>query len=161
MEDILAPLLAVLIMIGSSILGRISKQKKGESPPQQNKTLMDYGRELIKQIEQLDKGTLFPESTVSKSEQAETMQRINDPTDSFERNSQVNMKQEYTRSIQRSEKIERVIDRQTAPLQVERKSPKGFPINKRLSKKDLRQSIVMAEILGPPRAKQPHSPIKR
>lgn len=177
MEDIIAPLLAVLVMVGSSLLkARSQKTQSGQAPtrkPEEKKSFMEYGRELIKQIEEMSQDAA-PEKKAAPAPRQKTAPPIqadpkvaastaamNDQMERLRADLNVNTEKENRETIEQAKRIQRNIAKDDGPLQVERKTYKNVSIKKNLTPSGLQQSIVMAEVLGPPRAKKPHRPIHR
>ncbi|QSX07645.1 hypothetical protein J0B03_07325 [Alkalibacter rhizosphaerae] len=177
MEDIIAPLLAILVMVGSSLLrARSQKTQGGEAPtrqPEQKKSFMEYGRELIKQIEEMNQEATSEKKVAPapSQETAPTVQAdpraaastaaMNDQMERLRADLNVNTERENRETREQAKRIQRNIPKDDGPLQVERKTFKNVPIQKNLTPSGLQQSIVMAEVLGPPRAKKAHRPIHR
>lgn len=161
MEDIVGLLFTLLFIFGTSLLRGRREQKSGTAPPQK-RTFADFGRELIKQIEEMDKGPSTPAPSPKPKVEVRPVYQPQS-VQSAEGEIEVESIQAYLEKTGRMDPqpsldpVARPIIVNTKPLKVERASSKGLPIKRSLTQRELKQSIVMAEVLGPPRAKRPHA----
>lgn len=159
MEDLVGLLFTVLFIFGSSLLKGRKDQKNNPGTPQK-RTFADFGRELIKQIEALDQDSpapkVIPKVEVRPVYQPQTVQPAEGEieVESIQAYLEKNSRMDPQPSL---DPVARPIIVNTKPLKVERASSKGLPMKRNLTQRELKQSIVMAEVLGPPRAKRPHA----
>lgn len=156
----LAPLILLLLIL-VSVIAEVRSQSKGSASPsrsQKKRTLLDYGRELIKQIEALDqdKSSGKPISPVN-TEQKPKISR-NNQVDPLRANLDVNMDSQRRQLDQTAKMPDQNRVQKKVFLEEKRKPKVNLTLKKRLNKTGLRQSIIMAEVLGKPRSKQPYSP---
>lgn len=154
-----APLIVFLFIIISVFLEMRSQGKKtaSSSKAQTNRTFRDYARDLMKHLEALDrdessKKPISPVNTekktqVSRKDQVEPLRvDLDVKTDSQRRQF------DQPAKIMDQNRVQKKVF-----LEEKRKPKVNSTLKKRLNKTGLRQSIIMAEVLGPPRSKQPYS----
>lgn len=155
----------ILLMILGSIISEVRSQGKRSASPSKSKkkrTWMDYGRELVKQIESLDqdKSSNKPVSQVNTREKTQISR--NDPVKPKPLREEWDVNTD-SRRVQQNQSLN-MADQNRVQKKVfleEKRKPKvNSTLKKRLNKTGLRQSIIMAEVLGPPRSKQPYIPPK-
>jgi hypothetical protein len=161
MEDFITLVLTVLIVMGSSIWRARARQGGAKAP--QKRTFMDLGRELIKQIEELDQPNPAKRPAILEMLKDRTAPPKPDRmlvSDTQWEEVPASPPEEQPLPYTGISTVPAIVQ-VSEPLHVVRKASKELPIKNRLNKTGLQQSIIMAEVLGPPRAKQPHSPYKR
>jgi len=161
MEGFIVPLFSILVVLASSFLKRRDQNSNRKTEQQQKQSFFKMDREGIKQAEQVENQNTSPKNKATPVQTDERSKTVKiDQMDRLRDNLDVNTEEQNRKTRKNAKEIEKSIGRKTDSLHVERKSVKGLSIKKRLNNTGLRQSIVMAEVLGPPRAKKPHGQVK-
>jgi hypothetical protein len=152
MDELFGPLIAFIFIVGSSILQNRNRNK--HKTAQKKPTLTSVLSDQIERMNQMGQQNTYrdtqdfdEEEQTSRSEQIESL-KAELRGDSDREN------KEFTN---RSHEFSRTFNQDMKPSAARVNSSRKFTLKNKLNNTGLRQSIVMAEVLGQPRSKKPHS----
>ena len=155
MEDLWGPLISVVILVGSGILQ--SRSHKKNDAPKKKSTLASMLSDQLDRMNQLGQQNTYND-TQNVTEVDEEAQQIRyDQIESLETELHVDSDIKSKQLRERSYELARTLDKDKKPMAAKAKPSKKLTLKNRLNNTGLRQSIVMAEVLGTPRSKKPHS----
>lgn len=149
MEDIIIPLISFVLIIGTSLLKSRSDNKKKSDKQTQIKP-----KQRPSVYEAVPKEPIYADQ-VKTDEPSVSTNAMEDQLADLRKKLAVDTRKETQRKMRDSkQKIDRIASEQKIAVQ---KTVKRSPIALRsqLTKSGLKRSVIMAEVLSPPRAKKP------
>ena len=148
MENILVPLITFLFVIASSLMKRRSSRQDGIQP-----------KPVVSDV---DPNNGVPKKSAKSTKKVNVGIETNkqDQIERLKTSLNVNIKNQNYQINEQANEIERKIDQKKTIPSSEKVKTQKLALKKQLSITGLRQSIIMAEVLGLPRAKCPYSQSK-
>ncbi|SHF15613.1 hypothetical protein [Alkalibacter saccharofermentans] len=152
MEELLGPLIAFIFIVGSSILQNRNRNK--HKTAQKKPTLTNVLTDQIERMNQMGQQNTYRD-TQDFDEEEQTSR--DDQIESLKAELRGDSDRENKELKNRSYEFSRTFDQNKKTSTPRAKASKKFTLKNKLNNTGLRQSIVMAEVLGQPRSKKPHS----
>lgn len=160
MDGFIVPIILIIIALVSRASKNQAKNAKRGTPPQRTQkkqSLTDAFRDIVAQLEDAANQNNDPnKKAVPLKTQEKTKSVQRDRMQSVRSYEETREDRHQRPTHQNARSTNKMTAKQPMVTEVTKKSVKGLPIKNRLNKTGLRQSIIMSEVLGPPRAKKPH-----
>lgn len=162
MEDIIVPLISFLLIIGSSVLkSKSDESKKAEKKtPKQMKPkpqpVTTKRTEPSPQVETYSEYEYSPYQEKEQEEQLSTNQTMESQLHDLRDKLAVDSKKESDRKVRVSQQQMNQTTKDMPTLEPKKQIKRSLALKNQLTKGGLKRSVIMAEVLSPPRAKKPY-----
>ncbi|GEM00509.1 hypothetical protein SAMN05421839_10149 [Halolactibacillus halophilus] len=162
MEDIIVPLISFLIIVGSSVLKSKSDEGKQaeKKTPKQMKTkpqpVMTERTEPSPQVETYSEYEYSPYAEAEREEKLSTNQTMESQLHDLRDKLAVDSKKESDRKVRVSRQQMNKTTKDMPAPEPKKQVKRSLALKNQLSKGGLKRSVIMAEVLSPPRAKKPY-----
>lgn len=155
MEDILIPLLTFLLVIGSSFFRNKSKENDQNQKTQKQRPVPKQSRDTVSPYTGAEDNSGKSPTYASAFEENKESQM-----DRLRETLHIDSKSEQRSTLAEADAIRRQ-QKQKKIVAVKLQKVPSIGLKNQLTKKGLRRSIIMAEVLSPPRAKRTYASTKR
>jgi len=162
MEDIIVPLISFLLIIGSSVL----KSKSDESKQAEKKTPKQMKpkpqpatakrTEPSPHVETYSEYEYSPYAEAEREQKLSTNQTMESQLHDLREKLAVDSKKESNRKVRVSRQQMNKATKDMPVLEPKNQMKRPLALKSQLTKGGLKRSVIMAEVLSPPRAKKPY-----
>jgi hypothetical protein len=164
MEDIIVPLISFLLIIGSSVLkskSNESKQAEKKTPKQMKpKSQLEPATakrtEPSPRVETASEYEYSPYAEIEREQKLSTNQTMESQLDDLREKLAVDSKKESDRKVSLSRQQMNKTTKNMPVLEPKNEVKRPLGLKSQLTKGGLKRSVIMAEVLSPPRAKKPY-----
>jgi hypothetical protein len=162
MEDIIVPLISFLLIIGSSVLkskSDESKQAEKKTPKQMKPKAQPATAQRTEpspQVETYSEYEYSPYAEAEREQKLSTNQTMESQLHNLREKLAVDSKKEFDRKVRVSRQQMNRTTKDMPVLEPKNQTKRPLALKSQLTKGGLKRSVIMAEVLSPPRAKNPY-----
>lgn len=164
MEDIIVPLISFLLIIGSSVLKSKSdenkqaekKTPKQMAPKSQGQPATVQRTEPSSPVETYSEYEYSPYAEPESRQKLSTNQTMESQLHDLREKLAVDSKKESDRKVRASRQQMNKTTKNMPTLEPKNQIKRPLALKSQLTKAGLKRSVIMAEVLSPPRAKKPY-----